>query len=106
MLRFLVLIAMVLALSEAIPAGPWYNIGQRIKVTWSNDEVLKSMGRPLNPPNPRPQDRKGGRPLNPPAPRPQDRKGKEEKECSNTSGPLPCFCHFDPQLSDCVCACA
>ena len=57
MLRFLVLIAIVLALSEAIPAGPWYNIGERVKVTWSNDEVLKSMGRPLNPPVFRPQDR-------------------------------------------------
>ena len=57
MLRFLVLIAIVLALSEALPAGPWYNIGERVKVTWSNDEVLKSMGRPLNPPVFRPQDR-------------------------------------------------
>ena len=57
MLRFLVLIAIVLALSEAIPAGPWYNIGERVKVTWSNDDLLKSMGRPLNPPVFRPQDR-------------------------------------------------
>ena len=57
MLRFLVFIAIILALSEAIPAGPWYNIGERVKVTWSNDEVLKSMGRPLNPPVFRPQDR-------------------------------------------------
>ena len=57
MLRFLVLIAIVLTISEAIPAGPWYNIGERVKVTWSNDELLKSMGRPLNPPVFRPQDR-------------------------------------------------
>ena len=57
MLRFLVFIAIVLTLSEAIPAGPWYNIGERVKVTWSNDDLLKSMGRPLNPPVFRPQDR-------------------------------------------------
>ena len=31
-----------------------------------------------------------------------------EREClkKNTTGPLPCSCHFDRQRGDCVCACA
>ena len=31
-----------------------------------------------------------------------------EKEClkQNTTGPLPCSCHFDRQRGDCVCSCA
>ena len=27
-------------------------------------------------------------------------------EGHNPTGPLPCFCHFDDRLGECVCACA
>ena len=49
MLKFLVLISLVVTFSEAMPQSPWYNIGERVGLTWSNDQALTELGLPLNP---------------------------------------------------------
>ena len=49
MLKFLVFISLVVTFSEALPLSPWYNIGERVGLTWSNDQTLADLGLPLNP---------------------------------------------------------
>ena len=49
MLKFLVLISLVVTFSEAMPQNSWYNIGERVGLTWSNDQALTELGLPLNP---------------------------------------------------------
>merc|ERR1711934_1089654 len=50
MLKFLVFTSLVVTFSEAMPQSPWYNIGERVGLTWSNDQTLTELGL-----NPRPQ---------------------------------------------------
>ena len=49
MLKFLVFISLVVTFSKAMPQSPWYNIGERVGLTWSNDQALTELGLPLNP---------------------------------------------------------